>query len=88
MRRISAQAATSWQSILVVDAVCCSYADVDSSVPRAHQRLLAASQIVFDVVVFVPDFSSGGDDRDTILPAASLGFRRTVLDAAVASSCA
>ena len=67
---------------------CCRQADVDSGVPRAHQRVFAASLMVFDVVSFMPDFSSGGDNRDTILPVATLGFRRTVLDAAVAPSCA
>ena len=73
---------------MVVDAGCCRQADVDSGVPRAHQRAFAASLIVFDVVGFMPDFSSGGDDRITILPAATLGFRRPVLHVAVAPSCA
>ena len=70
-----------------MDVNCCSLADVDSSVPRARQRLVAASQIVFDAVVFVPGCNNGGGDRGTILPAASLGFRRTVPGAAVTPSC-
>ena len=50
MRRISAQAAASWQSILVVDADCCSHADV-------LVWYDIASQIVFNDVVFMPDFT-------------------------------
>ena len=64
-----------------MDGDCCSRAD--RSDPRAHLRLFAASQIVFnvvffDVVVFVPDCSSGGVNTCTVLPAASFEFRRTV----------
>ena len=65
-----------------MDADWCSHADIDSGVPRAHQRVFAASPIVFDVVGFMPDFSGGGDGRDT-MPAATFGVRRPVLDAAV-----
>ena len=77
----------SWQGILVVDADRCSHADVDSGVPRAHRCAFAASLIVFGVVGFMPDFSSSGDDRDTILPAATLGFRRPVLYAGMVWCC-
>ena len=52
----------------------CSHGDVNSGVPRAHQRVFAASLTVFDVVSFMPDFSGGGDNRDTLLPAVTLGF--------------
>ena len=42
--------------------------------------------VVFDVVCFIPDFSDGGDNRDILLPAVTLGCRRPVMDAGVAQS--
>ena len=42
--------------------------------------------VVFDVVCFIPDFSDGGDNKDTLLPAVTLGCRRPVMDAGVAQS--
>ena len=72
---------------MVVDADHCSHGDASSGVPRAHQHAFAASRTVFDVVGFMPVFSGGGDDRDALLPAATLAFRRPVMDAAVAWSC-
>ena len=71
---------------MVVGANHCSHGDVNSGVPRAHQRVFAASLTVFDVVCFMPDFSGGGDNKDTLLPAVTLGFRRLVMDAGVAQS--
>ena len=43
MRRFSTQSASSWKSIVGVDADNCGHGDVDSGVPRVHQRAFAAS---------------------------------------------
>ena len=49
IRRFSTQSASSWKSVVVVGANHCSHGDVNSGVPRVHQRVFAACLVVSDV---------------------------------------
>ena len=46
---------------------------METSTVVSHVCISVYSQlVVFDVVCFIPDFSDGGDNRDTLLPAVTL----------------